>query len=144
MGPRPGAFLLLLLTSCVAEPSGPEVSTLQSSPLSAVSTIRPVEGECREYSVPIVVGGKQEMAYGRACQQADGTWRIAEGPTGPDGSSVPPSLAQPTIIYPAYPYYYYDPWGPPWWGPPFGFVGAFAFDHHHHHHHHHHGHRDRQ
>ncbi len=31
---------------------------------------------CREYSQTIYVGGKQEQAYGTACRQADGTWRV--------------------------------------------------------------------
>jgi hypothetical protein len=135
--------LLLLLASCAAEPLQPAVSTLESTPLSTVSTIRPVEENCREYAVPITVGGKEEIAYGKACQQPDGTWQIVQAPGGPEGA---PNVLQPTIIYPAYPYYY-DPWwgppwwGPPWWGPPFGFAGFFGFGvgfHHHHHHRHHH------
>lgn len=37
------------------------------------------EGDyCREYSQTITVGGKKERAYGRACRQADGTWRVVE------------------------------------------------------------------
>jgi surface antigen len=31
---------------------------------------------CREYNQVIVVGGKQEKAYGRACRQPDGHWEI--------------------------------------------------------------------
>lgn len=33
---------------------------------------------CREYSQTINVGGRQESAYGRACRQSDGTWKIVE------------------------------------------------------------------
>lgn len=33
---------------------------------------------CREYSQTINVGGRQESAYGHACRQADGTWKIVE------------------------------------------------------------------
>lgn len=33
---------------------------------------------CREYSQTINVGGRNESAYGRACRQADGSWRIVE------------------------------------------------------------------
>ena len=33
---------------------------------------------CREYSQSINVGGRGENAYGRACRQADGSWRIVE------------------------------------------------------------------
>lgn len=31
---------------------------------------------CREYQNTINVGGKSEKAYGRACRQPDGSWRI--------------------------------------------------------------------
>ena len=31
---------------------------------------------CREYQQTITVGGSTETAVGRACRQADGTWRI--------------------------------------------------------------------
>jgi surface antigen len=31
---------------------------------------------CREFSQKIQVGGKQQSAYGHACRQQDGTWRI--------------------------------------------------------------------
>lgn len=31
---------------------------------------------CREYRTTVNVGGKVEEAYGTACQQADGTWKI--------------------------------------------------------------------
>ncbi|MCP5405597.1 MAG: glycine zipper 2TM domain-containing protein [Pseudomonadaceae bacterium] len=33
-------------------------------------------GYCREYSQTITVAGRTERAYGTACQQADGTWRL--------------------------------------------------------------------
>lgn len=32
---------------------------------------------CREYQQTITVGGKNEEAYGTACLQADGSWKIA-------------------------------------------------------------------
>lgn len=31
---------------------------------------------CREYQQTITVGGQQEQAYGTACRQADGSWKI--------------------------------------------------------------------
>jgi surface antigen len=31
---------------------------------------------CREYRQTIVVGGEQHQAYGTACRQPDGTWKI--------------------------------------------------------------------
>ncbi|MGE0754683.1 MAG: RT0821/Lpp0805 family surface protein [Alphaproteobacteria bacterium] len=33
---------------------------------------------CREYSQSITVGGRTEKAYGTACRQPDGTWKIVE------------------------------------------------------------------
>jgi len=34
---------------------------------------------CREFHQTVSIGGKKEEAYGVACRQADGTWRIIEG-----------------------------------------------------------------
>ncbi len=34
------------------------------------------EEYCREYQQTVTVGGKTETAYGTACRQADGTWKI--------------------------------------------------------------------
>ncbi len=31
---------------------------------------------CREYQQTITVGGKSEQAYGTACRQADGSWKV--------------------------------------------------------------------
>ncbi len=31
---------------------------------------------CREYQTTITVGGEDKQAYGRACRQADGQWKI--------------------------------------------------------------------
>ena len=31
---------------------------------------------CREYQQTITVGGEQQQAYGTACRQPDGTWKI--------------------------------------------------------------------
>jgi len=31
---------------------------------------------CREFQSTVVVGGQQQQAYGTACRQPDGTWRI--------------------------------------------------------------------
>jgi len=32
--------------------------------------------ECREYRTTVTIGGKQEDAYGTACRQPDGSWRV--------------------------------------------------------------------
>lgn len=33
---------------------------------------------CREFQSTVVIGGKEEQAYGTACRQADGSWRITD------------------------------------------------------------------
>ena len=35
---------------------------------------------CREYQQTITVSGRSETAYGTACLQPDGSWRIVDGP----------------------------------------------------------------
>lgn len=38
---------------------------------------RTAEGRyCREYQQVVVIGGRQEEAYGTACRQPDGSWKI--------------------------------------------------------------------
>lgn len=32
---------------------------------------------CREYVTEAVIGGKKEKMYGKACRQADGSWKVA-------------------------------------------------------------------
>lgn len=34
---------------------------------------------CREYQQQVTVGGKTETAYGTACRQPDGSWKIVNG-----------------------------------------------------------------
>ncbi len=34
---------------------------------------------CREYEQTVTVGGKTETAYGTACRQPDGSWKIVNG-----------------------------------------------------------------
>ena len=31
---------------------------------------------CREYITKAIIGGKTERIYGKACRQADGSWRV--------------------------------------------------------------------
>lgn len=32
---------------------------------------------CREYTTRAIIGGKSQEIYGKACRQADGSWRVA-------------------------------------------------------------------
>jgi hypothetical protein len=135
------AFAVLALLALSACSSGADVappvtaSTVASGADSTVATIQPSGGNCREFTAPITVGNEVKEAYGRACEQPDGSWQITQA--NPDQPSS--TVVEHTTIYPTY----YGPWGPPWWGPPwwgapFGF-GAFGIagfgDHHHHHRH---------
>ena len=33
---------------------------------------------CREFQNTIIVGGRQEQAYGTACRQPDGSWKVVQ------------------------------------------------------------------
>lgn len=48
-----------------------------SGSITPVKTYQLATGEyCREYQQTITVGGEKHQAYGTACRQADGTWKI--------------------------------------------------------------------
>lgn len=45
--------------------------------ITPVETYQTAQGQyCREYHQNIVVGGEAQRAFGTACRQPDGTWRI--------------------------------------------------------------------
>ena len=51
--------------------------TGNSGSVTPTKTYQASSGEyCREYRQTIVVGGKEEEAFGTACRQPDGTWKI--------------------------------------------------------------------
>ena len=55
----------------------PPVAVTAPPPLGTVSPIPgPARPECREFQQTITIGGQPQRAYGTACRQADGTWRI--------------------------------------------------------------------
>lgn len=33
---------------------------------------------CREYTQEVIIGGERQKAYGKACRQADGNWKIVK------------------------------------------------------------------
>ena len=42
-------------------------------------TYQTAEGQyCREFQQTVTVGGKTESAYGTACRQPDGSWKIVQ------------------------------------------------------------------
>jgi surface antigen len=47
--------------------------------VTPTNTFKNNQGQyCREYTQTIVVGGKQEKAYGKACRKPDGQWEIVQ------------------------------------------------------------------
>lgn len=48
-----------------------------SGTVTPTRTYQTASGEnCREFQQTVTIGGKTETAYGRACRQPNGTWRI--------------------------------------------------------------------
>ena len=51
--------------------------TGHSGTITPEAAYRSEEGVvCREFQQTVTIGGKSEEAYGRACRQADGSWKI--------------------------------------------------------------------
>jgi surface antigen len=62
-------------------PSGKSVSwtnpdTGNSGAVTPVRTFQSGGAYCREFQNTVTIGGNQEKAYGTACRQPDGSWRI--------------------------------------------------------------------
>jgi hypothetical protein len=110
-------------TGAASLPATPERTSPRAAPAAS-------SDGCREYTHTVIIDGKEQQAYGRACPQPDGSWRV-DMPAGlPQSSGAPPAaLVYPTRTYPAY---YY---------PPVFFGSAFYFSGHRHRHHHWHRHR---
>lgn len=60
-----------------------QVSSWRNPDSGAYGTVTPqrtyntASGEpCREFQQTVTIGGKTEQAYGTACRQMDGTWRV--------------------------------------------------------------------
>lgn len=51
----------------------------QTVAVTPTSTYQTPSGQyCREYQTTITVAGKQEQAYGTACRQPDGSWKLQQ------------------------------------------------------------------
>lgn len=44
----------------------------------ATKTQETAQGPCREYTVDATIAGRKDKAYGTACRQSDGSWRIVQ------------------------------------------------------------------
>jgi len=50
-----------------------------SGSITPTSTYQNDQGQyCREFQQTVVVGGQQQQAYGTACRQPDGSWKIVQ------------------------------------------------------------------
>jgi hypothetical protein len=78
--------------------------------------------QCREYVHTVTIEGREQQAFGLACMEADGSWRVNWPP-------VPRSEPMRVPTYPAYSY--------PAFAAPIFFGSAFFFTRHDHRHHHH-------
>ena len=62
-----------------------QTSTWRNPDSGHAGTITPIRTyqtasnqDCREYETTVTIDGRQERAIGRACRQADGTWKIVQ------------------------------------------------------------------
>jgi hypothetical protein len=117
---------LLLCTGCVVQPPPPP--PLPAPPPQAEAA---PQQQCREFNTPVTIGGQTQQAYGTACLQADGSWKVQQSVAGqpPQTYVVPPQPYQ--AYYP--PAYAANPW---YYGPPLFVGGVFigggwGYGHHH-------------
>jgi hypothetical protein len=114
--------VLLACGGCVVHevPVAPPVS--QAAPPAPAPTAQ----NCREFQKTVIVGGKQQQAYGTTCQQPDGSWQIASSPEAgapPVAAAAPPYVVAPYPVYPYPPPYYAYP---PYYGSSIGFGFGFG------------------
>jgi hypothetical protein len=123
----------------------PDGSSGSVTPFPAFQT---ADGQvCREFQETVTIAGRLQQAYGTACRQPDGSWKlqpaaeaaaINSAPPPPAAASVPPPPAvayapPPTVVYALPPAYYYP-------APYYSSVrigvgfGCCGHDHYHHHH----------
>ena len=61
------AFAPVTYTSAVAP-----VAVAPPAPVASAAA-----SDCREYQSRVLIGGRPQTAYGYACRQSDGSWRVA-------------------------------------------------------------------
>ena len=44
--------------------------------MTPTRTYQTSEGPCREYTMDATIGGNTEQVHGKACRQADGSWKV--------------------------------------------------------------------
>jgi len=94
------------LSGCVAYPAYPTYQVAQTAPVASNAP----PSNCREEQHTVVIDGKQQQAFGTACQQADGTWRLVDQTPQPPSQTVVVQQATPYYPYPYPAYYGYYPY----------------------------------
>ena len=46
--------------------------------ITPTKTVKRNDQYCREYMQEVVIGGEKKKAYGQACRQPDGNWKIVQ------------------------------------------------------------------
>jgi len=149
-------LLAVLCSACVAAPPPVPVAYLPPPVVPAAPPAAPgdaaapavsnfqtkvsaTDPSCHDYTGEATIDGKPAQLVGRACQQPDGSWKVAEGTTDNPNQYV---MVYPAPVYAGgyYPYWG-DYWDYPWlWDAGFGFGTSFIFfDRHFHHGGFHHG-----
>jgi surface antigen len=118
-----GSLSFAAVLVCAAWAMQPYPSTASTLSGQAQRAQYEPQPNCREFTAAVTVGGQPQQAFGQACQQPDGTWRIPESTPGspPQVYTLPPQAIY-AAPYP-YPYYWADPWA---YGPSV-FVGGSIF-----------------
>ncbi len=94
---------------------------------------------CREFTKTVTIGGTQQQAYGTACRQPDGTWKLAQQEPQHEAPVIVAAPPQPRVVYvypePYYPPrpYYYQPYGWRPYPPPPVFGFGYGYGRHRHH-----------
>lgn len=91
----PAVALIALCAGC-AQPPPPPPPAMISQLIASVPADNP---NCREYTAPATVDGQPQQLVGRACRQADGSWRMEEG-----GGELPAISQVTTQVNPDNPY----------------------------------------
>ena len=73
-------------------PSGPAGSANSPSVSHDAGAPAPPAEDCRDFTETVTIGGRPQQAYGRACRQPDGTWRV-------DRPAQMPQLPTPSATY---------------------------------------------
>lgn len=62
---------------------------------------------CREYRQTVVINGNEEQAYGTACRQSDGSWKVTSAQPQTQSQQV---VVRERVVTPVYRPVYYDPY----------------------------------